>query len=99
MTVAEEIYQVDIVGKQPILVKLDPLTLRVIRSGNSNKIEDADAIVIEEYWSPGKIIDYYYDSLKPDEVKHITNITSHGSSSNYDGDPYGDPTDGFIRID
>lgn len=97
MTVAEEIYQCDIVGKQPVLQKLDPLTVRVIRSGYSNRIEDADAVVIEEYWAPGRIIDYYYDSLKPDEVKYIINASKYDSEDIID--PYADPTRGFIRID
>lgn len=97
ITVGEEIYQCDIVGKQPVLQKLDPLTLRVIRSGYSNRIEDADAIVIEEYWAPGRIIDYYYDSLKPDEVKYIHNAASNDNGTGED--PYADDTHGFIRID
>lgn len=29
-------------------------------SGYSNKIEDADVIVITQYWSPGKIFDYFF---------------------------------------
>ena len=95
--VGEEIYQCDIVGKQPVMQKLDPLTVRVIRSGWSNKIEDADAIVIEEYWAPGRIIDYYYDSLKPDEIKYINNAAQHGANEGVD--PFSNPTDGFIRID
>ena len=97
MAVAEEIYQCDIVGKQPVLQKLDPLTVRVIRSGYSNRIEDADAVVIEEYWAPGRIIDYYYDSLKSDEVKYIINASKYDSEDIID--PYADPTRGFIRID
>ena len=96
LTVAEELYQCDIVGKQPVLLKLDPLTVRVIRSGYSNKIEDADAIVIEEYWSPGRIIDYYYDSLTADEVKYINNAAQLDGGSS---EPFSDPTDGFIRVD
>jgi hypothetical protein len=97
MTAAEEIYQCDIVGKQPVLIKLDPLTVRVIRSGTSDRIEDADAIVIEEYWAPGRIIDYYYDSLKPDEIKYINNAAQYDAGEGYD--PFADSTKGFIRVD
>lgn len=73
-TVGEEIYQTDIVGGEPTLERLNPLKVRVFRSGFSNKIEDADMIVIEDYWSPGKIIDNYYDSLSKKDMEYIENI-------------------------
>lgn len=61
MVVGEEIYQCDIVGGEPVIEKLDPMKVRILRSGYSNKIEDADIIIIEDYWSPGRIIDTYWD--------------------------------------
>ena len=57
MTVAEEIYQCDIVGGEPVIEKLNPNKVRIYKSGYSNRIEDADVIVVEDYWSPGRIID------------------------------------------
>ena len=95
MAVGEELYQCDIIGKQPVMWKLDPITLRVLRSGYSNKIEDADAIIIEEYWAPGRVIDHYYDSLKPDEVRYINS----GYGGTDEEDPFADATQGFVRID
>ena len=74
MTVAEEIYLCDIVGGEPVLEKLNPNKVRMFRSGYSNKIEDADVIVIEDYWSPGKIIDTYYDVLSPKDLAYIENL-------------------------
>jgi len=68
-----EVYQCGIVGGEPVLVKLNPIKLRIFRSGYSNKIEDADVIIYEDYWSPGRIIDTYYDQLKPKDIKWLSN--------------------------
>lgn len=90
MIVGEEIYLCDIVGGEPVIERLDPLKVRIFKSGYSNKIEDADIIVIEDYWSPGKIIDVYGDSLTAKEVDKIENL-SFGSDNSDGNDPY-DPT-------
>ena len=71
MTVGEEIYQCDIIGGEPTIERLNPLKVRIFRSGISNKIEDADIIIIEDYWSPGKIIDTYYDVLTKQDMEYI----------------------------
>lgn len=68
MIIGEEIYQCDIVGGDPIIEKLNPLKVRIFKSGYSNKIEDADMIVLEDYWSPGKIVDRYYDVLSAKDI-------------------------------
>jgi len=44
-----------------VIEKLDPMKVRVLRSGYSSRIEDADMIIIEDYWSPGRIVDTYWD--------------------------------------
>ena len=77
MAVGEEIYQCDIVGGEPIIEKLNPLKVRVFKSGYSNKIEDADMIVLEDYWSPGKIIDTYYDVLTKKYMEYIEKMPNH----------------------
>lgn len=74
MTVAEEIYLCDIVGGEPTIERVNPNKVRIFRSGHSNKVEDADVIVIEDYWSPGRIIDTYYDVLTKEDMKYIENI-------------------------
>ena len=71
MTVGEEIYQCDIVGGDPIIMKVDPLKIRIFKSGYSNKIEDADMIILEDYWSPGQIIDTFYDVLTQKDIEYI----------------------------
>ena len=71
MTVGEEIYQCDIVGGEPVIDRINPLKIRVFKSGYSNKIEDADMVILEDYWSPGRIIDTYYDVLTEKDIQYI----------------------------
>lgn len=71
LTVGEEIYQCDIVGGEPTIERVNPLKIRVFKSGYSNRIEDADMIIIEDYWSPGKVIDVFGEVLTPKDMKYI----------------------------
>lgn len=68
-----EAYQCGIVGGEPVLVKLNPMKLRVFRSGYSNRIEDADVIIYEDYWAPGKIVEAFYDELSAKDIRRISN--------------------------
>ena len=103
MTVAEEVYMCDIVGGEPVIERLNPCKLRVFRSGTSDRIEDADVIIYEDYWSPGKIIDTFYDSLNSEDIKYIENIPNnpYGESSGVEPDPRLEfiPTGGIIGDD
>lgn len=77
-----EAYQVGIVGGEPVLTRLNPMKLRVFRSGYSNHIEDADVIVYEDYWSPGRIVDTFYDELSANDIKWLSNeLPDFGSAS------------------
>lgn len=67
----EELYQFDIVGGEVKFEKLNPKKVRVLRNGMSTRVEDADVVVIDDYWSPGKIIDTFYDQLKPGDIDTI----------------------------
>lgn len=67
----EEIYQVDVVANEPIVERLNPKNVRVIRTGESPFIEDADVITIEGYYSPGRIIDDYHEELTPGEIDQL----------------------------
>lgn len=71
MTVGEEIYRCEIVSGEPIIEKLDPTKVRIFRSSNSSNIEDADIIVIEDYWSPGRIIDHFHNDLTQEQINKI----------------------------
>ena len=76
MIAGEEQYLVDIVGGEPILERIDPLKLRVYRNGNSNRTEDADLIVYEDYKSIGWVYDTYYDVLTKKDCTYLENLVS-----------------------
>lgn len=83
MTVGEEIYQVCVIQGEPTLIKLNPRKVRVYQSGYSNKIEDADMIVIEDYWSFGKIVDTYQDVLSTADLDYIEKLCNHTGDTSY----------------
>lgn len=95
--VGEEIYKCDIVGGEPTIERINPNKIRVFKSGYSNKIEDADIIVLEDYWSPGRIIDTYYESLSKKDRDYIENLPDSFSSGSMDSMGNVDSRDGFIR--
>ena len=95
-TVGEEAYQCDIVGGEPVMEKIDPMKMRVIRSGYSNKIEDADMIVLEDYWSPGKVIDTFWDQLTKKDIETIENAPDNMGSTYADSMDNIDPRFGFV---
>ena len=76
LTVGEELYLCDIIGGEPTLERLNPANVTVFRSSFSKKVEDADMVVIKDYWSPGKIIDIYGEVLTEKDRKYIENINN-----------------------
>ena len=96
-TVGEEAYLCDIVGGEPYIEKINPMNMRVIRSGYSHEIEKADMIVLEDYWSPGRIIDTYWDQLSKKDIEAIENAPVNGNDSAYvDSMDNLDPRYGFV---
>ena len=66
-----EVYHTDIVGGEPVVRKVDPLSLTVIGLGTSIHIEDAD-IIIEDTYEPLRwVIDNYYDYLTPKDIDDL----------------------------
>lgn len=96
MTVGEEIYQCDIVGGEPVVERINPLKIRIFRSGYSNKVEDADIIILEDYWSPGRVIDSYYESLSKRDVEYLENLPKSFGQDTDSMDNI-DETNGFIN--
>ena len=87
MIVGEEIYQCDIVGGEPTFERINPLKCHTFKSGFSNRIEDADILTYIDFWSPGRIIDTFYDVLTEADCEYLENLPqvySGDSMSNID---------------
>ena len=93
--VGEEIYQCDIRGGEPVIEKVNPLKIRIFKSGYSNKVEDADVIIMEDYWSPGQVIDAYYDVLSKKDIDYIESAPDTISQADEMG--HRDERAGFIN--
>lgn len=97
MANGEEIYQCDIVGGEPTITKLNPLKIRIFKSGYSNRIEDADMIVYEDYWSPGRVIDTFYDVLTKKDLEYIEKMPDHVGQAATDSMDNIDERYGFVN--
>jgi hypothetical protein len=86
LLVAEEIYLVDISHGEPTFEKLNPLKVHAVRTGNSNRFEDADIIIMEDHKSPNQLVDEYYDELKPEEIDYLLEYTTRSSKGTYSED-------------
>ena len=91
----EEIYRVDIVSGEPVVRRVNPLNLYVVRTNDSSIIDDADIIVEDGYHNVGYIIDNYYEELTATDIDKIErgsiNLKSPARSAtlNYtNSDPY-----------
>lgn len=76
MIVGEEGYIADIVNGNMRFELMDPKKTYVIRSGYSNRYEDADVIVTYDYWPPGKLLDAFHRDLSDKEVKWLDEESS-----------------------
>ncbi len=68
---SEELYCTDIVAKEPVVRRVNPLNLFTIRQGESPYIEDSDIIIEYGYYPIGEVIDRYYEYLKPSEIDDL----------------------------
>ena len=97
MAVGEEIYQCDIVGGEPTIKKLNPLKVRIFKGGYSNRIEDADMIILEDYWSPAQVIDTFYDVLTKKDMEYIEKMPDHVGQAAVDSMDNIDERYGFVN--
>ena len=86
LIMAEEIYQIDIEHKEPVLKKLNPLKVRCVKSGNSDRIEDSDIIILEDHWSPARVVDVFHDELKPKDIDELLDYNTSSGQGSYDDD-------------
>ena len=86
LIMGEEIYMFDIVNGEVKFEKLNPLKVHTLRAGYSNKIEDSDVIVLDDFWAPGKIQDTFYNDLSDLDVKKLDEGEyTGGGNMNLDG--------------
>ena len=95
LTVNEEYYAVDILGGEPFLERIDPLELRIYRSGNSNRAEDADMIIWETYRNIGWVKDNYHDVLTKKDWEYLNKLES-GSIDDTNEDPLWDEKNAWM---
>jgi len=86
LIMGEEIYMFDIVNGEVTFEKLNPLKVHTLRGGYSNKIEDSDVIVLDDFWSPGKIQDHFYNDLNDLEVKKLDEGSYISGTKDLDGE-------------
>lgn len=73
LLVGEEIYRIDVIGNEPLIIKCNPLNVTVVGGNSSPFVEDADIIIEDGYYTPADIVDSYYDELSQSQVKKIEN--------------------------
>jgi hypothetical protein len=86
LIMAEEVYLVDIAFDEPTLTKLNPLKVHAVRSGNSDRFEDASVIIMVDYKSPNQLVDEYYEELKPEHYDYIMEYSEHTGKAAYSDD-------------
>ena len=84
MIVKEEIYLNDIIGGEPVVERVDPMKLRVFMSGNSNRIEDADMLVYEDYKSVGWVYDTFHDVLTSKDQEYLEKLLTGTAGDDVD---------------
>ena len=85
LIMGEEIYMFDVVNGEVVFEKLNPLKVHTLRGGFSNKIEDSDVIVLDDFWSPGRIQDVFYNDLSDVEVRKLDEGKWNSGTTNLDG--------------
>lgn len=77
--------------------KINPVRLHAYQSGYSNRLEDAQIIVLEDFWSPAKVIDRFSDQLSSKDIDYIERIATKQFSADYDSMDTIDERKGFIQ--
>jgi len=75
----EESYIFSINQGEPTMEVVNPRKLHVLRNGYSSRIEDADVVIYDDMWSPGRIIDTYYNELTAKEIEYLEKYPNAGT--------------------
>lgn len=71
LTVGEEIVRIEELGNEVSVTRVNPMNIFTIQSPETKYFEDADVIVEYGYYSPGQVVDMFYDYLRPDEIESL----------------------------
>lgn len=99
LIVKEEHYMCDVQGGEPVIIRLDPLKLRIFRSGNSNRTEDADMIVYEDFKSIGWVYDNYYDVLTKKDRAYLEKLVTGTTGDTSEDSPFWDDRNAYMDPD
>jgi hypothetical protein len=83
----EEIYCVDVIENEPIVRVCNPLNTYFLLPPDSDRVEDADIILEEQYWPVGQVVDYFYEHLKPQDIDYLHERTMYKGRSGYGNIP------------
>lgn len=92
---SEEIYLFDISNGEPVMELVNPKKVYTVRSGLSSRVEDADIIIIDDYWSPGAIQDRFYSSLSKSDNTYIESLCNNPNSNT---EPYFDEAAQYVYL-
>lgn len=77
----EEIYWCGISNNEPLLRRCNPVNVCVVLDGDSDFIDDAQAVVEIRMLAPNTILDEFGDKLTPKQVSELEDLTRNGTSS------------------
>jgi len=81
LVMGQEVYRVDSIGGEPVVVKCDARRVFTLRRGDSEKLEDSDIIMEINYEPIGAVVDEFYDDLKPSEIDQVEYGRNHTANS------------------
>lgn len=84
MICGEEAYMASIVNGNPTIELLDPKKTYILKSGYSNRFEDADVIITYDYIPPGTAVDQYYQYLKNTQIDWLDKETNKRHTTSED---------------
>jgi hypothetical protein len=81
LTPGEELAAAEILGGEPVLRRINPLTLYTLRTGGTYRIEDNDLIIELSFVPVGQLIDEYHEYLSDAEIKKLEDGYSYNYSA------------------
>lgn len=92
----EEIYWFGIVGGETVMELLNPKKVYTFRTSQSSRIEDSDIIILDDHWSPARVLDTFYDKLTKEDHKKLEDYINNGVSG--EDDRFVDDRQGYYYL-